>query len=114
MKPVVPTTTPISRDTHQARFSSTASGWVKSTATSASLGRRAVVPGVEGGDELQVRRRLDGPAHLGPHPPAGAEHGDLDRHGSPGFGVVRTPNLAADGGPPTVRDARAGNLPRNR
>ena len=63
-----------------AMLSMTAPGWVKSTTTSrpsppAGPARR---PG-RLRDELQLVSRLDGPARLGTHAPARAQHADLDR-----------------------------------
>ena len=47
----------------------TASGWVKSTTTSASVKAPRRVVHVDAGDELQIVRRLDGPAQLRTHRP---------------------------------------------
>ena len=47
------------------------------------------VPGVDHRDQLQVGRRIDGPAHLLPHAAARAQHADADR-----FGHTRPPQTA--------------------
>ena len=61
----------------------TTSGWVKSTTTSAPASSTSIGSSASTrGDQLEVVGRLDRLAHLGAHPPAGAEHADPD-HGRP-------------------------------
>ena len=59
-----------------------------STVHSSGVGRaEQPVPLVDHGDKLEIIGRVDGPAHLGAHPPACAQHAHPDRfvvliHGS--------------------------------